>query len=85
MNSVKWNLYVFARLLLQYIADYSLATNTDVLANVKRVFSKSKIVVMRAPFTTSFINLDVNMGDLLYYRACGLISDLDIHTGYVAY
>ena len=85
VNGVKWNLYIFARLLLQCIADYSLATNTDVLANVKRVFSKSKIVVMRAPFTTSFINLDVDLGDLLYYRACGLIGDLDMDTGYATY
>ena len=85
VNGVKWNLYVFARLLLQYIADYSLATNTDVLANVKRVFSKSKIVVMRAPFATSFIKSDVNLGDLLDFRECGLIGDLDMDTGYVAY
>ena len=85
VNGVKWHSYVFARLLLQYIADYSLATNTDVLANVKRVFSKSKIVVMRAPFTTSFIKSNADLGDLLYHRACGLIGDLDMDTGYVPY
>ena len=85
VNGVKWNSYVFAKLLLQYIADYSLATNTDVLANVRRVFSQSNIVVMRAPFTTSFINLDVDLGDLLCYRAYGLIGDIDMDTGYVAY
>ena len=85
VNGVKWNLYVFARLLLQYIADYSLATNTDVLANVKRVFSQSKIVVMRAPFTTSFIKSDANLGDLLYYNVYGLIGDIDMDTGYATY